>query len=80
MESTQIALRMTALLLTTTGSLLIAVAVLHLHSVEFRDQKFDENVLLSIGQTRKFSIAGIILLSFAGVMAIVAEIFALINL
>jgi hypothetical protein len=73
----QVALRMTALLLTTAGSLMIAIAVLHIHNVEIVDRQFDSRVISSMKRTKRFSIAGIILLSLAGVMAIVAEILAL---
>jgi hypothetical protein len=76
-SNAQVALRMTALLLTTAGSLMIAIAVLHLHEVEIRDRQFDEKVMNLMKRTKKFSVAGIILLSLSGVLAIVAEVLAL---
>lgn len=74
---TQVSIRITALLLTTAGSLFIAVAVLHLHEVEIKDRKLDGKVIEIMKRTKKFSITGIILLSLAGILAIVSEIYAL---
>ena len=74
MANTQVVLRVTALLLTALGSLMIAVAVLRLHEVEMRDRSFDEKVLMYLKRTRVLSIIGICVLVASAVIAIIAEV------
>jgi hypothetical protein len=73
-------LRVTSILLTTIGSLVVAFAIMHMHRVMVAEKSFDDNVLKSMTLTRELSITGIVLLCVSSVLALSAEIMALTNL
>ena len=70
-------MRVTSVFLTTLGSLIIAVAVLHLHSVMKKERKLDTRVFSLLETTRKLSISGIVLLSIAAILDLSSEILIL---
>lgn len=67
-------LRMTSVVLTTIGTLIISFALLHLHAVIAFHWSIDKPVVTALHYTRSLSIVGIVILSFAAVIAVAAEI------
>ena len=67
-------LRVTALLVATTGALLVAVGLLRLHEVMSAEARFDDKVIARLRGVRIYSIVGIVLLSVSAVLSLAAEV------
>lgn len=76
-ENEQALIRFSAVLLNSVGSLSIAVAVLHFHSVLAVEKSIDLPVETLLVRTRKISIAAVVLLALSAVLALAVEVYIL---